>query len=101
MTYINLDESATVSWSNHVLFGDIHDGIGESRHFEHLRDAVTFAVTELPEHFRGNAWVMTSSHTYKPDEIAALYENVQTYGGAGADDAPRAKGGAFKPSGGV
>lgn len=78
----NLDESATVSWSNRLLLGGIHDGIGETRHFDHLCDAVIFAATQLPEHLRGNAWVMTPGHTYKPEEIPALYRNVVSHRGA-------------------
>jgi hypothetical protein len=50
----------------------VHDGLGKSRHFDRLRDALVFVTEELPEHLRGNIWVMTESQTYNKDEIAEL-----------------------------
>lgn len=64
---------ASVSWSEGPLDGEMADGTGGfTRHFDTLAAAALFAATELPECFRGNAWIATESHTFQPSELAVL-----------------------------
>lgn len=68
----DFDQEATVSWSDGPVVGDVHGGIGNTRPFATLREAVKFATEGVPEHLRGNVWVMTEGHTYNPSALAEL-----------------------------
>jgi hypothetical protein len=71
MPPLDPDIPATISWSDHLLVGDMTNGPGHSRHFDTAREALLFAGG-LPDTARRNVWLMTEGHTYKPDEIEEL-----------------------------
>jgi len=72
MSYFNFDQEATVSWSDKPIFGDVHGGVGNTRPFKTLREALIFVTEELDERLRKHSWLMTEGHTYHGDDIADL-----------------------------
>jgi hypothetical protein len=83
MAVVDFDEAATVVWhDNAVRLGDIANGFGDVRHFEHMGEALEFLFSALPEDKRTTAQINTSGHVYHYSDLVRIRDQRRLTGRA-------------------
>jgi hypothetical protein len=71
-----LDGQATAFWIRHQDISIAQPAGGQRRHFESLRNAVSFVMEKLTELEQGTAMVTADFCVYRIKEIREIYEGA-------------------------